>query len=280
MKNRAVWHLMLSVIVAVMLIVCATAFVTNYSSQPSDWVAAQRQPILWLVDFTALYTLMLMATLSRTQRYAFRAAEEMHTLRLEHQNQLESLIAQAADLEEKNVAQEERIEELETGIAESHSTASQAITSATNLLTEAGFRALQAQIEAQARQLEAVNLALQYHRVEISQLRHGLKALAPNGELPPMPAMPLQENLAATALAEPPVQRSLTAAAEPEEQPIATENASEPEPESLAAAEERKPLFDPTVNAPSTIVHAIADFEVIAPQTSSSESKQVETQHS
>lgn len=295
MKNRAALHLGLSAIIALMLIVCATAFQTNYSTLPNDWLQAQRQPILWLVDFAALYTLILMGALSRTQRYAFRAAEEMQTLRLEHQNQLESVISQAADLEEKNVEQEERIEELENDMAESHALATQAVSNATNLMTEAGFRTLQAQIEAQARQLEAVNLALQYHRAELSQLRHGLRSLSPNGELPPLPAMPSLESLAPAQLTELPAQRSLSAAPEEGERGrggegettlrhaletqelSAVENATEPETE--PTPEERKPLFDPTVNAPSTIVHAIADFEVIAPQTDALNSEEPNAQH-
>jgi hypothetical protein len=267
MKNRAAIHFVLSIIMAVMLVVCATAFQTNYSARPEDWIAAQRQPILWLVDFTAVYTLILMSALSRTQQFS---AQEIYTLRQEHQNQLEALIAQAADLEEKNVAQEERIEDLEGEMTETHSVATQAVATASNLLTEAGFRTLQAQIEAQARQLEAVNMALQYHRAELSQLRHGLRALAPDGEIPPMPALPLPESSYLIEKVEPSPVLSIDAPAMPNfSSEPSTENKAEsepaptePTPEPHAPTEERKLFFDPTVNARSTIVHEIADFEV------------------
>lgn len=275
MKNRAAIHFLLSATMAVMLIVCATAFQTNYSTRPEDWIEAQRQPILWLVDFTAVYTLILMAALSRTQQLAFRSEDEKHTLRQEHQNQLESLIVQAADLEEKNVGQEERIEELKGERAATHSEAAQAVATASNLLTEAGFRTLQAQIEAQARQLEAVNMALQYHRVELSQLRHGLRAIAPNGEIPPMSALPLPELphligkaaiapvLAIDAPATPEFSSDSSAEDKGESEVAPAETAPEPH----LPTEERKPFFDPTVNARSTIVHETTDFEV-APKES------------
>ena len=272
MKTRAVLHLILSVIVALMLIVCATAFQTNYSARPEEWINAHRQPVLWLVDFTAVYTLILMAALSRTQRYAFRVADEMNTLRIEHQNQLESLISQAGDLEEKNVEQEERIEELENEMKDSHATATHAVSSAPDLTSEASFRALQTQIEAQARQLEAVNLALQYHRAELSQLRHGIRALSPTGELPSLPALPLPELFPKPeAITEAAPMRSLTSASNVEEtvpEPETIALAAEPEADiPPAPKEERKVLFDPTVNARSTIVHEIADFEVAPTET-------------
>ncbi len=263
MKTRTAIHFGLSVTMAVMLVVCATAFQTNYSARPQDWIEAQRQPILWLVDFTAVYTLILMSALSRTQQFS---AQEIHNLRQEHQNQMEALIVQAGDLEEKNVAQEERIEELQSEMTETPSVAAQAVSAASNLLTEAGFRTLQAQIEAQGRQLEAVNMALQYHRVELSQLRHGLRALAPNGEIPPMSALPLPETPYLIEKAEPLPVLSINAPAMPDFSfEPSTANVSAPTetaPEPHLAKEERKPFFDPTVNARSTIVHEITDFEV------------------
>ena len=270
MKNRAAIHFGLSIIMAVMLVVCATAFQTNYSTRPEDWLAAQRQPILWLVDFTAVYTLILMGALSRTQQFAFRSAEEMHALRQEHQNQLETLIEQAADLEEKNVMQEERVEELEGEIKATHLAADQEASTASYLLTEAGFRTLQAQIEAQARQLDAVNMALQYHRAELGQLRHGLRALAPNGEIAPMPAFPLAEHthliekaetapvLSIDASVDAPVLPDFSSESSTENESAPTEALTEPH----SPTEQRKPFFDPTVNARSTIVHETTDFDV------------------
>lgn len=299
MKQRTAIHFILSFAVAVMLVVCGTAFQTNYSGNPQEWLTAhQRTPLLWLVDFTALYTLVLMATLARAHRRVYRQAEEIYVLREEHNNQLGAIIARASEVEEINDQQTEKLEQLE---AEAQSR-QEAFEEEARRLIEQMFRSLQGQVESHSRQLDAVNLALQYQRAELSELRHHLRGGAAIQENPALERLsPAEVSAITRSFPSPPVlesaekglppgegETSLNTAPSPETTPAlavieTTDNVDSEEKEAavetqaaeaavrLDAAERTHKLdekdvaiFDPTLNARSTLVMDTAEFDAFS----------------
>ena len=208
MKERAGLHLTLSIIVSVLLIACGTSFATGYSGEPLSWLSAHKLPLVWLIDFSAIYTLFMMATLLRAHQTEKRLSEEMYILREEHHKQLESVVVQASETEEHNTelldinselqekanaieSQKQEIEQRLHEMASQNQLQQRFHNAEINWLSEQTFKAMQSQVEAHARQLEAVNLALQYHRAEMSQLRHAVRTVAPESTLEMMSAPPL-----------------------------------------------------------------------------------------
>jgi hypothetical protein len=304
MKQRTAIHMFLSLAVAVMLIICGTAFQTHYSANPQEWLNAHRQtPLLWLVDFTALYTLVLMATLARARRRLYRQAEEMYVLREEHHNQLGAIIARASEVDEINAQQAERLEQVE---AEAQSR-QESFEAEARRMVEQMFRALQGEVEAHTRQLDAVNLALQYQRAELSELRHHLRAQNPALEIPAsarlspaevaaitdgLPTLVTQERVPAAlpthpqnVVADPtPASETMEAVAvveSPASAPSMAVSSEEPNTDSSSPdtplpprsntpqerdslTENEAAVFDPTANARSTFVLDTAEFDAFS----------------
>ena len=170
MKGRSIFQAVLSVIIAFMFVACATALATNYSRNVGEWGQAHlKNPLLWLLDFCALYTLLLTAVLMRQQDSLGKQSALVLQLREEHHRQLEATIANTDILEQNYAETCEKLEALQTQ-AQEWETEKQK-------LREQTLYAVEAQMAAHARQLEAVNLAMQYHRAEITQLRHGVRSL-------------------------------------------------------------------------------------------------------
>lgn len=294
MKQRNAIQLILSFAVAVMLIVCGTAFETRYSADPEVWLQAHRRsPMLWLIDFTALYTLILMLTIAGARRRLYRLAEELHVLRNEHHNQLASTIARATEMDALIEQQVERIEQLEREAQARQET----FEAEAQRLVAQLFQSLQEQVAAHSRQLEAVNMALQYQRAEISELRHQVRGVLSGSGVPPsahlsaaevsalnspftpvasLPASNGMEPVSATS--EEPVagdtvvvmghrEIELQADARPAENPTAPDSATSrvaPEPVLRdRLTDNETAVFDPTVNARSTYVLGTAEFNVL-----------------
>lgn len=173
MKQRTPLYAFLSVLFAFFLIACATALVTGYSHRPADWLEAQRRPILWLVDFSALYTLVLVAFFVVYERMARLQARELLRLREEHHAQLEQMTAHMNEADRGMEEYEDKIAQMKE---ETHQMR-EGFEAEARRLTEQAFQALQGQVEAHARQMEAINLALQYHRGELRELRHNMRLI-------------------------------------------------------------------------------------------------------
>lgn len=277
MKQRNALHLILSFAVAVMLIICGTAFETRYSSDPAVWLKAHsRTPLLWLIDFTAVYTLILMTTIARARRRIYSQAEELYILRAEHNNQLGATLAHTNELEALHEQQAERIEALEReALTQQNSFETEA-----RHLVEQMFHSLQNQVEAHGRQLDAVNMALQYQRAELSELRHQVRGNLPASSLSPNTHLTSAEvaalNASLPALAAPPAANGtlrafptgVTGVDLDSVVVVETNNSAEPGTENTAvalrhSAENEAAVFDPTVNAESTYVLNTAEFDAL-----------------
>ncbi|MCS6775182.1 MAG: hypothetical protein RMJ43_13450 [Chloroherpetonaceae bacterium] len=293
MKQRNAIQLVLSFAVAVMLIVCGTAFETRYSADPEVWLQAHRRsPMLWLIDFTALYTLVLMLTIAGARRRLYRLAEELHVLRNEHHNQLASTVARAAEMDALIEQQAERIEQLE----QEARTRQEAFEAEAQRLVAQLFQSLQEQVAAHSRQLEAVNMALQYQRAEISELRHQVRGVltgssvspaahlsaaemsALNNPLTPIASLPASNGVEPVATQQEPPAHDTVAVVGGHRETESQENVrpvtSPTTPDSVAPhiaepvlrdrlTDNETAMFDPTVNAHSTYVLGTAEFNVL-----------------
>jgi len=167
-RQRIILQAILGCLIALMVVACATAFHTNYDTDILAWIRAhQRTPLLWLIDFCALYSLLLTLALLNARQSGATQAEGLLRLRTEHHVQLDAMVTRAEELEDANEGYRERIDFLESEV---------------DRFKERALEAMESAVQANARQLDAVNLALQYHRAELSQLRHGLRAIQPPAE--------------------------------------------------------------------------------------------------
>jgi hypothetical protein len=197
MNRRFAVYISFSVLIALLLIGSATLIRLVETRQPSadiaTWIEAQRTtPLLWLMDVAAFSLLFMMfragAEVSRSQQlarvHAELAAEQLRQQE-EHHRQIEALIARNV-LQEKQLAEMEEINQeravMVSSLEAEAETRQREFEAEARRLTEQAFHAMQGTVEAQGRQLDAVNMALQYHRAEVTQLRHGLYALTPTSE--------------------------------------------------------------------------------------------------
>ena len=171
MRIRTLIHAAVCLLTPLLILACSVMFTGGSLTR---WTMAHRDiPLLWLIDFCALYTFILLASAITSWDRAKRRETELVSLRQEHLSQLEAVVAQASDFDRENAELQDKISSLE----ESRALSVQDHDREARELAEQVFRAIQGQMEAQGRQLEAVNLALQHHRAEISQLRQGLKGV-------------------------------------------------------------------------------------------------------
>jgi hypothetical protein len=204
MKRSTALILILGILGVCGLVVYATIAQSGGNGAAEAWLAAQRQtPALWALDAAALYTLLLSVSYSGQAGRLQSRSTQVERLHDEHRAQLEAMLANTEKLEEISARQEDQIatqvekiasqEEAIRILSEQAAVSQQenanlnaeidarqeAFETEARRLTEQAFRALSGQVDANARQLDAVNLALQYHRAEIRQLRHGLRAVQP-----------------------------------------------------------------------------------------------------
>lgn len=175
MRFRQMLRVLLCILTPVFILACSVGFT---GGDFHKWLKLQRDlPLLWLVDFCAVYTFVLLtAAIVGWDKSSLRL-QELIALREENNAQWEAVSTQSEGLDRERDDLLRKVAELEQ--RQEQSLAAQE--GEARLMTEHAFRAVQGQIEAQGRQLEAVNMALQHHRAEISQLRQITKgAPAPN----------------------------------------------------------------------------------------------------
>ncbi len=192
MKRRLAVYTSFSLLIALLLIGAATAIQVAQSGKAiedfANWLLVQQtDPILWLVDVAALCLILMMLRagieVGRSQQqaraYADLASEQLR-MQEDHHRQVEALIVRNIQLEKHNTELEEINHErsmMVGKVEEELQAQQQRFEAEASRLTEQAFRALEGQVNANTRHLEAVNMAMQYHRAELTQLRHGLRAL-------------------------------------------------------------------------------------------------------
>lgn len=169
MRSRLL-RVLIYILTPVLILACSVVFT---GGSLHKWLLAQRDiPLLWLVDFCAAYTLLLLVAAIGSRDQANLRTQELIALRQENVTQWETINSQSDEREAERTELLQKVAELERRQGQEQT----ARVDETRHLTEQAFRAVQGQIEAQGRQLEAVNMALQHHRAEISQLRQMSKA--------------------------------------------------------------------------------------------------------
>jgi hypothetical protein len=198
MKSRAALEMVCSLLFPLLFLACAIMFYAN--GDITEWIKGhQISRLLWLIDFCAVVSFALMLALTLTRNRLIQREQEAYQIREAHREQMEIMVNRATELEDENASLRNRLTELEE-TAERKETAFE---QEALRLTEQAFRALQGQTEAHARHLDAVNLALQHHRAEIAQIRHGLRSLHSAGHDTPFKAHLTPEELQAILNDEP-----------------------------------------------------------------------------
>jgi len=153
-------------------------------SDYSRWFAARSTtPTLVLIDVCAVLTLLETAFLVQVQKQSGRLQVEFSGARTQHAEQIGMLVQRSTELEQQNMEVSERLEGLKleqekSRIEDKQDRKHQA--EETRFALEARdeiIGRLEKQMEAHAKQMEAVNLALQYHRAELTQLRQSVRAM-------------------------------------------------------------------------------------------------------
>lgn len=175
MRNRTLLYFVLGLALAAVLIAASTNFAAGNKLNAQAWMRAQqRTPLLWMVDGCAIIILLgsclMGAAVTSLQSQSVTQSDE-------NSKQIATLTDTLEHLVLQNRKQAARLDALEeTGDAWHEGFEEEA-----TRLTEQAFLALSENIESNARQLEAINLALRYQRAEIKSVRTALKT----GELPP-----------------------------------------------------------------------------------------------
>lgn len=262
MKQRMAFALFLHFVVLLACVVLATWLQVNGTLNPTFWLRAHQETrTLWALDGFALYAFLAFALVGQRLTDRLRQQEEAkRVLQEEHHRQLDATVHNSERTEKINEEQSERLAQLETlnqnqakqleeleALRKEQAerltqweieaqSGKEAFEAEARRLTEQAFRALSGQVEAQARQLDAVNLALQYHRAELTHLRHTVRE-APSGLEPAEIARlsPAEINL---------LQGPYTRLVEGlDEEGPGAEKAQNPSPETLVAyAEETPPV--------------------------------------
>ena len=188
MKQRILLRLIVSLVLIATFVLGATVLEVNNSLEPMVWLAAQQHtPLLWEVDAFALLTLLPVFGFASAQKRLSRRPDEISSGREAHQNQLEQMIRNTDQMDRLNAEQADHITSLEQTVAALQTqlatqeaealTRRQALETELRQLSEQAFLATRGQVEANTRQMEAVNLAMQYQRADIKQLRQGVRSL-------------------------------------------------------------------------------------------------------
>ena len=254
------------------LVVLGTLLV-GPAQKPVNWIHVQRDtPLLWLYDGLILILIGLVLTL-RSQDQFHKG--QMLSLREENRKQMEGLLAHTDELESRCRTYQDQI----AGLDAAAQIRDRELEAQARRLTETAFQALQGHMEANGRQLEAVNLALQYHRAEITQLRHGLNSVHSISEPDRIARLTPAEidaistafapilteaNLMPTTPPTPPIASSVVSSAPPQQQAIEKEREKEREPETSVAEAPIVPSLPQEAhkNASTTFVAPPLHFEV------------------
>lgn len=186
MNSRTPLYTLLSVLFAVSVLACATAFQTGYKAAPSEWLHAHlNSPSLWITDICVVFALIWMSSYARADGLVRLQAAELRRLQEEYQKQLEQMISATDEMDSQNSEYSDRILDLEKESVEKEIVFEREA----RRLTEQTFHALQGQVDANTRQMEAVNMAMQYQRAGLQQLGGEVKGLSLGTEhaLPMLP---------------------------------------------------------------------------------------------
>lgn len=158
----------------------------------SAWKAHRDTPLLLVADLLVI-NLILFLFYANTQFTRFAAQTRAHAvlaadqirMQEEHHRQVEALIGrneqlekQDADRAEMEQEHQDMIQSLEKELEDQQ----RMYQEEARRLTEQAFRSMQSQVDANSRQLDAVNLALQYQRAELKELRHVFRLSRPSLE--------------------------------------------------------------------------------------------------
>lgn len=279
MKRRTLLRLIVSLLLIAAFVIGATIVEANNSFNPAAWFWAQRQlSVLWVVDAFALLALVPVCGFANAQNRLYRRAEETARARDEHQAQLERmrLNVESADrrsaeqidlittLQDTLAALTARLETMETG----GQARQQALEAEAQRLAEQAFDALNGQVEANTRQMEAVNLAMQYQRAEIKQLRQGVRLIQRHQDLVHLAQLTPAELAAIEDVTEfeapqieaPPRVKSIAGVGE----------GGEPDASLLSAGAGEPGFFAPTMNGQATFVSAPTAYTIAPPQSAPS----------
>ncbi len=172
MRNRTFLFLILGLALAGGLVGGATALELSNSKTHVSWIHAQQStPLLWIVDGCALLILI------GSGIYGAAVSGPSKSMYYENERQLAALSLTVEELSDTNIEYASRVRALEDAGDNWHT----GFEAEASRLTEQAFLALSDNIEANAKQLEAINLALRYQRAEAKALRAALKS----GGLPP-----------------------------------------------------------------------------------------------
>lgn len=189
MRIRTLLHFITGTLLAGIIIFVGTALQAKGDLTLSAFLAAQKAtPALWALDICAIGFIGIALGYSAMMNHFHNYIEEV---RVQHQDQLDTMIERTVELEEANAEYADRIERLEAEMLrqskdyhdqittlEVAADARQALfVSENRRATEIAYRSFQGQLEANIRQLEAVNSSLHYQRSELRKLRHDVRDL-------------------------------------------------------------------------------------------------------
>lgn len=233
MRRRAAFYLLLGLVTAVLIVALATGLQTGGSTDLNVWLWAHRHLfLLQMLDMASAFLFVVISlyglTVSRLQMQLQHQAEDFG-------DQMQTLVHRNEELSKVNEEYAEQIASLEAGqeapAALSTGEGSQRV-----------IAALHWQVDAQARQLEAVHRALEQQYDALRELQQHVHTLEESA------APPLAEEEAAPLLSDASVPASTPETAEAE----------------TATSGQWSGIADETVNDGSTLVGEILDFDVSA----------------
>ena len=167
MRNRTFLFIILGLALAGGLVGGATVLALSNSRTHVSWVQVQQStPLLWIIDGCACLILI------GSGMYGSGVSGPSKSLYDENARQLAALSLTVEELCDTNSEYESRVRALENAGDNWHT----GFETEASRLTEQAFLALSDNIEANAKQLEAINLALRYQRAEAKALRSALKS--------------------------------------------------------------------------------------------------------
>ncbi len=254
MRRRAVFYLFLGFTTALLMVALATGFQTGGSTDPNAWMWAQRHvPLLQILDLASFFVFVVIGlfglTVGRLQVELQHQAEDFG-------DQMQTLLHRNDELAKVNEEYAEQIAALESQQEEPPALA----------MGDSNQRVISAlhwQVDAQARQLEAVHRTLEHQQDTLQELQQHVHALAATSQPPA-----LSEHAASPQAVD---TSSQTSHASPlpsmPEKTVVEAKATE----TAAAEEDTKDrsdnpgaIADWTANDGSTVIGEILEFDVSA----------------
>ena len=262
MRRRAALYILLGLVTALLVVGMATELQIGNSTDPNVWMRAHRHvPLLQMLDLSAAFLFVVIGTygltISRLQLQLRHQAEDFG-------DQMQSLLLRNDELAKVNEEYAEQIASLEAAPPESP-----ALTMGDS--SQRVVAALHWQVDAQARQLEAVHKTLEHQHDVLEELRQHVHSL--DGQVAPsftdktLTPPRLQDAPPPSTIPEP--ERELEPASEAATPATAEALVSEPEEvDSEGDASEAVLIREPaglaagTGNDGSTLIGKILEFDV------------------